>query len=311
MSVMNALPYRVLRTLSQGPLAEVHEAIGPKGPAILKVARAEAGGFGAGTGPAHATQGLAFVTGGVSFADPDPGAVLAAEAKVLAGIDHPAFPRVLAQGEAAIDGVSRRWMLIELISGQTWRAALEGATKPTPAKLLALAQVLADVKAQGQLGWHGDLKPENVMIDAAGKPRLIDPTSGAAQEDATGLPAQLLLTETYNPAYAMSDLPALGMMLLELLLGAHPLADGAESPPPGRVIGPGLERWLAGKQVVGQLRMARRLACLSLPAGADPRVEACGLRALGLARTGATLDLAPAPYADVAAFAADLGQALG
>lgn len=309
MSVMNALPYKVLRTLSAGPLAEVHEAIGPQGPAILKVARAQAGGFGDATAPAHPTQGLAFVTGGVRFADPDPGAVLAAEARVLAGIDHPAFPRVLAQGEALIDGANRRWVLMELISGTTWREALTGPNRPTPAKLLALAQVLADVRAKGQLAWHGDLKPENVMLDLAGKPHPIDPTSGTVEEDATGLPARLLLTESYNPLYTLSDLPALGMMLLELLLGAHPLADAAEFPPAGRGHGPVLLRALQGREAVGQIRMARRLACMTLPTGADARVEAVALKALGLVRTGETLELTK-PQADVAVFAAELKQAL-
>lgn len=308
MTVVNALPYKILKTLSRGPLSEVHEAIGPQGPAVLKVAQPEAGAWGDGTAPAHLEQGLAFFTGGVGLAEADPNAVLEAEGRVLAGIDHPAFPRVLDRGEALIEGRPRRWLLLEKINGTTWREALQGAHPPGPAKVLALAEALAAVAARGQLTWHGDLKPENVLIDVAGRVRLIDPTSGACEVDAGGLPGRLLLTETYNPLYAPSDLPALGLMLLETLLGAHPLDEGREEPPPGRTFTPAFEAWLGAKAAVGQLRMARRLACLRLPV-AESAVEAIALRALGLRRTGATLDLAPG-FADVAAFAAALKAAL-
>lgn len=311
MTVVNALPYKILKTISRGPLAEVHEAIGPQGVAVLKVAQAEAGAFGDATTPPNLEQGLAFVTGGVSVVDPDPGEVLVAEARVLLGITHAAFPRVLEQGEALIDGKPRRWVLMEKINGTSWRAAFDTPGKPSPRSVLKLAQLLAEVQASGQLAWHGDLKPENVLIDATGRPRPIDPTSGCVERDGAGLPLNLLLTESYNPLYALSDLPALGMMLLEVLAGGvHPLAAGAEEPPAGRTFGPAIERWLDGRAAIGQLRMARRLACLTLTVGADPAIEAVALRALNLARHGDQLDLAP-PYADVAVFAADLARAIG
>jgi tRNA A-37 threonylcarbamoyl transferase component Bud32 len=155
---------------------------------------------------------------------------LLAEGKVLAELDHPSLARVhdldFHQG--------RPFLVMEYVRGRTLRQHAE-EQRPTPRQAAALvaelARALAVAHRRGVV--HQDLKPQNVLIDEAGRPRVIDfgmarlvhgwaerraqPEGGTAAymapEQARGE------TERINPR---SDIFALGGILYFLLVGQAP-----------------------------------------------------------------------------------------
>src|SRR5215472_6532448 len=84
------------------------------------------------------------------------------EARAAAKIDHPNITRVHDYGTVGSGGA---FLIMELIAGRTWRAALRGgAILPSRASEW-FRQLLDGLQFAHTLGVvHRDLKPENVMI---------------------------------------------------------------------------------------------------------------------------------------------------
>jgi tRNA A-37 threonylcarbamoyl transferase component Bud32 len=92
------------------------------------------------------------------------------EGRILAALDHPSLARIydfdMHEG--------RPFIVMEHVAGQ----ALEqyARQQPTPAQaaglVAAVARAVAAAHRQGVV--HRDVKPANIVIDAAGRPRLID-----------------------------------------------------------------------------------------------------------------------------------------
>ncbi|WP_437834238.1 nSTAND1 domain-containing NTPase [Sorangium sp. So ce1153] len=150
------------------------------------------------------------------------------------------------------------YMVLEYIEGQSLRdwmnqrrpldAGEEVSTAPLPPALavdmmLPVVRALASAHASGLV--HRDLKPENIMLDASGAVKVVDfgiatlredEASGAAEVSRTGDPhltadGGIIGTLPYmSPEQwrgmaidPSSDVWAVGIMLHELVLGAHPL----------------------------------------------------------------------------------------
>ncbi len=153
----------------------------------------------------------------------------AAEAAAAQRLRHPDIARVFGSGVEGGCG----WLAMELLPG----TSLESHTRA--GRLLPLthaiaigarvAGALAHAHAQGVI--HRDVKPSNVMIDAAsGRVALTDfgvASLADGERTRTGL---MLGTPAYMapellagaPASAAGDLYALGVMLFELLAGRRP-----------------------------------------------------------------------------------------
>lgn len=208
------------------------------------------------TNAVFASRPIAFHTGSIGAWDPDPDEVLAAEATWLRRARHPAFVKVL--GESSIDG--RRALVLERIRGSTWRAALLTGQRPGLDAVLAVARALADDGAR-----HGDIKPENLMLEPGGAVRVLDPSAGA--EDAS----RRITTRVYNPSLELSDVPSLGLLAFETLTGVQPcLSLALGSAPPSLA---GLFQSLDAKLA----ELGSRLASVVL-------------RSVGLARRGRTIE---------------------
>ncbi len=164
-----------------------------------------------------------------------------AEARAAAALNHPGITTIYEVGE---DG-DQLFIAMELVAGKTLRAMLsEGALEPRALARLGaqVAEALAAAHAQGVV--HGDVKPENIIVQADGRVKLLDfgiarqvaaetLTLTRAAPAASWLPdSQIAGTLAYmapeqlraEPTDARADLFSLGVVLYELAAGRRPFA---------------------------------------------------------------------------------------
>ena len=171
------------------------------------------------------------------------------EIRVTAQLEHPGTPAIYDTGvEAAPDGSTRLWLVMQLLRGSTLEALLNQAdyesSPPSVAWAAAIAAqiaaVLADVHQVDIV--HRDIKPGNVMITDGGLVKVLDfgiaILRGAGvlprltQVDRTvGTPAYMSPEQCLGQAVtAASDIYSLGCLLLELLTGDVPFFVTADTP---------------------------------------------------------------------------------
>jgi tetratricopeptide (TPR) repeat protein len=148
------------------------------------------------------------------------------EARLARQVTHPAVCRVFDVGES--HGVV--FLSMELVRGEDLAALLRRVGRVPQQKVveigLQLCGGLAAAHAQGVL--HRDLKPANILIDDGGQVHISDfgiaiPRAEADRHSSTGTPAYMA-PEQRTPGMAVSertDVYALGLVLYDLLVGAH------------------------------------------------------------------------------------------
>jgi len=218
------------------------------------------------------------------------------EVEIASSLDHPGV--VTVYGLEEIDGVPV--LAMEWVSGVTATEWARGAGLPEPRAardvLAAFAEVCDAVSSAHQLGiLHRDVKPSNVLVDDAGRPRVLDFGLAKSTDDTEQLTRSGGFVGT--PGYASpeqmeggrvdvrSDVFSLGVLLYEMLTGERPFRSDAGLVETLRAI----ER----RDVARPSTLRREL---------DGDVDAIALRAL-----------APLPadrYASVAGLAEDVRRAL-
>ncbi|MGD8397031.1 MAG: protein kinase, partial [Candidatus Eiseniibacteriota bacterium] len=167
------------------------------------------------------------------------------EARAVAALNHPNIVTLHAVEEASTPDGPVHFIAMELVEGQTLKQLLPAGGFPLP-RLLEIAVPLVDaVSAAHRAGiTHRDLKPDNVMIDAEGRLRVLDFGLAKLHEPVTATGAQtetetvtsdtsegrLVGTVAYmspeqaegKPADARSDIFSLGTMLYEMATGERP-----------------------------------------------------------------------------------------
>ena len=173
----------------------------------------------------------------------------AQEARLIAGLDHPAAVRVLDFGVGAMpSGAAVPWMALEWIEGTSLESALDarrGAGGRSPAEALALLRpVLEAITLAHEAGIaHRDLKPANLMVvpsrRGGAELRVLDfgiaKTMGDEEHvSVSGRTATHSRLQACSPPYAApeqvsgtrtgpwTDVHALGLILTELLTDAPP-----------------------------------------------------------------------------------------
>lgn len=145
------------------------------------------------------------------------------EASMLERLGHPGVPRLKSSGEVA----GRLYLAMAFHEGRTLRSVLKKARKLEPTRARELFEetlrILHHCHSRGVL--HLDLKPENLLVDEAGRPTLLDfglardrsagPVRGKAGTPRYMAPEQLM----GKPAEPCTDLYQLALVLVECLEG--------------------------------------------------------------------------------------------
>lgn len=158
--------------------------------------------------------------------------LLMREGRVLAELEHPGIGRVYDLG--IHDG--QAYLVMEYVRGVTLKQHAEGgrlSPRQAAAIIAPVARALAAAHRRGVI--HQDVKPANILIDEAGRPRLIDfglarlrgawnaelpqPTGGTA---AFMAPEQA--RDEAHEVGSRSDIFALGAVFYSLLTGRPPFS---------------------------------------------------------------------------------------
>ena len=157
------------------------------------------------------------------------------EGRILAELSHPNLARIY---DLDFDA-GRPFLVMEYVRGNNLRQHAEGE-KVSPGNAAALiaqvARALAAAHARGVL--HLDVKPDNIVIDESGRPRLIDfgvgrirdawQDSRQQEQSVGGTPAFMAPEQARGEATdPRSDVFAAGAVLYYLLVGKAPFRAGS------------------------------------------------------------------------------------
>jgi serine/threonine protein kinase len=155
--------------------------------------------------------------------------VFLAEARILAGLDHPHIVPVYDVG-TTLDGWS--FVVSKLIRGTDLRGQLQQGRPcaSESARLVSLvAEALHHAHTRGLV--HRDVKPANILLDAGSRPYVADFGLALRQEDFgrgegfAGTPAYMSPEQARGEGRRVdgrSDVFSLGVVLYELLTGQRP-----------------------------------------------------------------------------------------
>lgn len=160
-----------------------------------------------------------------------------AERQILACLDHPCIARVIDGGDAA-DGTP--FIAMELIRGLPIIDYCDDAALDLRQRLRLFQRICEALETAHQLGIvHRDIKSGNILVDADGRPRIIDfGIAKVLDNQAVGLslPQTATAMQFFTPEFASpeqvlgrtvgpsSDVYSLGVLLYDLLTGSRPYA---------------------------------------------------------------------------------------
>jgi serine/threonine-protein kinase len=166
----------------------------------------------------------------------------AREGTVLARLAHPNIGRLF---DAGVTAAGQPYLVLEYVDGMWIDEYADAHRLAVGARLELFAQTAdAVAHAHANLIVHRDLKPSNILVDAAGRVKLLDfGIAKLIEEDATRrVEARTVTALALTPRYAApeqvsggtvttaTDVYALGVLLYELLAGRHPTSRDEETP---------------------------------------------------------------------------------
>jgi eukaryotic-like serine/threonine-protein kinase len=214
------------------------------------------------------------------------------ERHMLAALDHPGIVRLLDGGETE-DGLP--YLVMEHVEGKP--LAEHAAALDVRGRVMLVVKLAAALQyAHQKLIIHRDVKPENVLVDGGGIPKLLDfgiaklASADAIREAETRTGMALFTVEYASPEQARNesvsvatDVYSLGALLYELLAGRPPQQSGASAletlraicetePPRPSAVAP-IER---RRQIAGDLDNITLRALQKRPEDRYPSIAALG-----------------------------------
>ena len=155
------------------------------------------------------------------------------ERRILASLAHPNIPHLIDHG---LDEDQRPWFALELVQGRTLIDWADAHRLDLRARLELFRKVCAAVQhAHEHFVVHRDLKPDNILVDGEGQPKVLDFGVAKRTDDVAGATRTGVFVG-FTPEYAApeqvsggvitasTDVYALGVILYQLLAGNLPYA---------------------------------------------------------------------------------------
>lgn len=155
----------------------------------------------------------------------------AREKRLLSRLDHPNVARFI-DGDVTPEGWP--YLVMEKVDGEPIVSFCRRRSLALEESLSLFLEACAGVAhAHEHLVVHRDLKPDHVLVDAAGVPKILD--FGTAKEPPSARSVGSPTTQFFTPEYASpeqmrgervtpaTDVYGLGLILYEMLCGARPL----------------------------------------------------------------------------------------
>ncbi|MEZ6037648.1 MAG: serine/threonine-protein kinase [Planctomycetota bacterium] len=142
-------------------------------------------------------------------------AMLRAEGDLLANCTHDNLVGV--QDRLVVDG--NPVLVLDYVRGKTLREKVRSLEGIHLNWFLAIVRALSSLAEAGTLPYHGDLKPENIVVKPSGKVVLLDPALRLVDRPV------VTTTPHYNPLLltdSKADVMAIGIMIYEILTGTLP-----------------------------------------------------------------------------------------
>jgi len=214
------------------------------------------------------------------------------EAQAVAKLNHPNIAQIYSYGQEK----GQPYIVMELVSGERVDAMMEaeGGIKPALTMRIGL-EIAQGLSAADEAGLvHGDIKPENILLDLKGRAKLVDfglatVAHQAAGEGIWGTPYYIAPEKIRRQKVdARSDIYSLGATLFHMLTGKPPFEGETpvevvkarlEQPPPDpRMHMPDLPEIVAEtiKRMLAVDRTERYPNYLSLMSDLRKAVEAFG-----------------------------------
>jgi tetratricopeptide (TPR) repeat protein/predicted Ser/Thr protein kinase len=151
------------------------------------------------------------------------------ETESLAMLKHPGIAPVFASGRLAIRGKAYPYFAMELVRGESLdRYARSIDRRLLLGKMISICEAVDAAHRRGIV--HRDLKPANILVDGSGRARILDFGVAKITGSDTDMPDQVGTLGYMSPEQLRGDADidgrcdvyALGVMMLELLIGERP-----------------------------------------------------------------------------------------